>query len=69
MDLMTTFSMEFDTVEDMEEARRHLWDRLAVTGELYAHPLPDGGWRLDVVSEKPLRAPTLEKLKGRRVED
>ncbi len=66
---MTTFALEFDSVEDLEEARRHLWERLAVTGELIARPLADGGWRLDVVSEKPLRGPTLEKLKGRRVED
>lgn len=66
---MQTFSLEFDTSADLDEGIRHLWDRLAVTGELMAKPLPEGRWRLQVVSEKPVRAATLEKLRGRRVED
>jgi hypothetical protein len=66
---MQTLTLEFDSQADLDDATRHLWDRLGVTGELVAKPLPDGRWRLQVVSEKPLRGPTLEKLRGRRVED
>jgi hypothetical protein len=61
--------MEFDRLQDLEEAERHLWERLGVTGEIACRPLPDGRWRMDVVSEKPLRGATLEKLKGRVVEE
>ncbi len=67
--VMTTLSLKFDSTADLQEAVAHLWDNLAMSGELMAHPLADGCWRLDVVSEKTLRATTLEKLKGRRTED
>jgi hypothetical protein len=66
---MTTFTLEFDNASDVEEAIHHLWERLALTGELSTKAVADGHWRLQVVTEKPLRPQTLEKVKGRRVDE
>ena len=66
---MQSIVLEFDNARAAQEALHHLWDRLEVSGEVLTQPLPEGRIRLEVVSEKPLRAGTLEKLGGRLVED
>jgi hypothetical protein len=65
--VMTTIVYEFDSQAELEQVLTHLWDRLAIGGEVVVHPLPEGTFRLEIVTEKPLRPATLEKLPGRRV--
>jgi len=62
---MQTVVLEFSDRQALEEAVRHLWERLQVSGELVTSPTAEGRWRLEIVSERPLRSATLEKLGGR----
>jgi hypothetical protein len=66
---MQSIVLEFDTEAEMEDALRHVWEKLAVSGEAVAQQLPEGGFRLEIVSEKPIKANTLDKLGGRQVKD
>ena len=66
---MQSIVLEFDNRRALDEAIAHVWDRLAVTGELSTQRLPEGRFRLEIVSEKPLRGSTLEKVGGRVVEE
>lgn len=66
---MQSIVLEFDNLRALEEAMAHVWDKLAVTGEVSSHPRPEGKFRLEIVSEKPIRGSTLEKVGGRIVED
>lgn len=59
---------EFDKEADMRDLARRLWDHYKITGEMHIQPLPNGRWRLQVYSEKPLRESTLEKYAAFRVE-
>jgi hypothetical protein len=62
-----TVVWEFETRRELDEAVRHLWDRLDISGELSVQRLPEGRWRLELVSERNLRSATLEKVGGRLV--
>jgi hypothetical protein len=66
---MTTVTYEFDNEADLRDALAHLWDRLGISGEVSVRPLPEGAFRLEIVAEKALRPATLEKLRGRRIEE
>ena len=66
---MLSFALEFRSEDDLNEAVDLLRNKYRVTGELYARPLGGGRWRLVVHSEKHLRDGTIDKLKGRRVDD
>lgn len=66
---MQSMVLEFDDARALEEAVNHIWDKLGTTGELATQKLPEGRLRLQIISEKPLRASTLEKLGGRLVEE
>jgi len=66
---MQSIVLEFDDPRALDEAIAHIWDRLGATGELSTQKLPEGRLRLEIVSEKPLRANTLEKLGGRLVQE
>lgn len=61
-------ALEFDDEQAARRALDHLWRKVGITGETTLKPQPGGGWLLEVVSEKPLRAGTLEKIGGRPVE-
>lgn len=61
--------LEFEGRRQLDEAITHLWDRVGMSGELVSQRMPDGRYRLEVISEKPLRGPTLEKAGGRVVAD
>ncbi|MBX5464686.1 MAG: hypothetical protein IRZ26_03930 [Clostridia bacterium] len=61
---MNTYVIEFPDRAALDRALEHLWERLKISGELNAQPV-GGRWRLEVTSEKPLRAGTLEKLGGK----
>ena len=65
---MQTVVMEFDSERKLEEAMHQLWDQAGVTGEMVAHRLQDGLWRLEVVAEQALRPAALEKTGGRLVQ-
>lgn len=60
--------MEFDNDKHLQEAIDHLWKKLKISGELNVRALGKGGWRLELLAEKPVRAVTIEKLQGRVVE-
>ena len=66
---MQSIVLEFDSQRALDEAVAHVWDKLGVTGELASQRLPEGRFRLEIISEKPLRGSTLEKVGGRVVED
>ncbi len=66
---MTTVTYEFDSEADLNDALTHLWDRLGISGEVNVRPLGDGAYRMEIVAEKTLRPATLEKLRGRRIEE
>lgn len=66
---MQSVVLEFETEAAMQDALRHVWDKLAVSGEAIAQQLPEGGFRLEIVSERPLKANTLDKLGGKQVKD
>jgi hypothetical protein len=66
---MTTITYEFDNQADLDDALAHLWDRLAISGEVSVRPLAEGAFRLEIVAEKTLRPATLEKLRGRRIDE
>ncbi len=66
---MQNVVLEFSDRKVLDEAVRHIWDRLAISGEISIAPREDGGWRLEIVSEKPIRPNTVDKLGGRIVED
>ncbi len=68
MVVMQSIVLEFDNQRAVDEAIAIIWDRLGVTGELSTQRLPEGRIRLEILSEKPLRANTLDKLGGRIVE-
>lgn len=65
---MQLITLEFEDEQAAERAVEHLWERLGLTGEISLKPQPGGGWRVEISSEKPLRASTLEKIGGRLVE-
>lgn len=65
---MNSLVMEFDDEKHLQEAIDHLWKKLKISGELNVRMLGKGGWRLELLSEKPVRAATVEKLEGRMVE-
>ncbi|MBX6378880.1 MAG: hypothetical protein IRY95_10095 [Clostridia bacterium] len=65
---LTSLTLEFNDERTLRAAVEHLWERLGVTGELQIRRA-DGVWRLDLVSEKPLRPQTIERLNGRVVSD
>lgn len=65
---MQSIVLEFDNQHALDEAVTHVWDKLGVTGELSCQRLPEGRLRLEIISEKPLRGSTLEKVGGRVVE-
>lgn len=66
---MQSVILEFDDERTLEEAITHVWEKLGVTGELVRQQLPEGRFRLEIVSEKTLRRDTLDKIGGRLVED
>ena len=66
---MTTVTYEFDNEADLNDALAHLWDRLGISGEVSVRPLGEGSFRMEIVAEKTLRPATLEKLRGRRIEE
>jgi hypothetical protein len=66
---MHSVVVEFDDERALEDAIAHIWDRLGVTGELIRQRLPEGRYRLEVVSEKALQKSSLEKIGGRLIED
>ncbi len=66
---MQSIVLEFETEAAMREALRHVWEKLAVSGEAVAQQLPEGGYRLEIVAEKPLKASTMDKLGGKLVKD
>jgi len=66
---MTTITYEFDNQADLDDALGSLWERLGLSGEVAVRPLPEGAFRLEIVTEKALRPATLEKLRGRRIQD
>jgi hypothetical protein len=65
---MQSIVLEFDTEAALQEAVRHVWEKLATSGEAVTQRLPEGGFRLEIVAEKPLKTTTLDKLGGRLVE-
>lgn len=66
---MQSVTLEFEDERALEEAITHVWEKLGVTGEVMRQKLPEGRFRLEIVSEKTLRRDTLEKMGGRMVED
>ncbi len=66
---MQSVVLEFDSRRGLDDAVTHLWDQVGMSGELVSQRLPEGRYRLEIVSEKPLRGPTLEKAGGRVVAD
>jgi hypothetical protein len=66
---MHTVILEFEDERALDEAVAHIWDKLGVTGEIVRTRLPEGRFRLEIVSEKTLHKSTLEKIGGRLVED
>lgn len=65
---MQTIVMEFDNEQQMREAQSRLWDKEKVTGEMGAKPLAGGRWRLELITEKPIKESLLEKLPGKVVQ-
>ena len=65
---MQTVVLEFDSERKLEEAMHHLWDQSGVSGEMLAHRLQEGVWRLEIVSEQSLRPSLFEKSGGRVVQ-
>lgn len=65
MSAMQSVVLEFDDERALDEAIAHIWDKLAVFGELVRQRLPEGTFRLEVISEKPLQRSSLEKVGGR----
>jgi hypothetical protein len=68
MPAMQCLTLEFEDDRTLAEAEAHLWDRLSLGGELLRRRTPDGRYRLEVISEKPIQKTTLEKIGGRLVE-
>ena len=66
---MQSLVLEFEDRRALDEAVAHLWDRVGMSGELVSQRLAEGRYRLEVIAEKPLRGPTLEKAGGRVVAD
>lgn len=64
---MQTLVIEFDSRQALDDAINHLWDKLAVTGEMLSQRVDEGCWRLELVLEQSVRGPTLEKIGGRVV--
>ena len=65
---MQSIVLEFDTETALQDAMRHVWEKLATSGEAVTQRLPEGRFRLEIVAEKPLKTTTLDKLGGRLVE-
>ncbi len=66
--MLHSVTLEFDDADRLRAAVEHLWNKLGFTGELGVEPRGKGGWRLEVIAEREIRAATLEKLGGRVVE-
>ncbi len=66
---MQSVVLEFEDERALDAAITQVWEKLAVTGELLRQRLPEGRFRLEIVSEKNLRRDALEKLGGRLIED
>ncbi len=65
---MQSVVLEFENERALQEALVHIWERLGVSGELMTQRMPEGHFRMEVVSEKPIRGATLEKIGGRVLE-
>jgi len=65
---LQSFAMVFDSKDVLRRSANRLIKRHGVTGEIEIRPLGGGKWLLQVSSEKDLRASTLEKLSGKRVD-
>ena len=66
---MQSIVLEFESEAAMHEALRHVWETLAVSGEALGQQLPEGGFRLEIVAERPLKTSALDKLGGKLVKD
>lgn len=62
---MQSIAMEFESRDHLNEAVEKLWVAGKVTGELNVKPLSGGRWRLDLMSEEPIKDKMLEKLPGK----
>lgn len=65
--MIHSFALEIDTRKELDQAIKHLWEKLGITGEIEAAPLEDGRWLLTVHSERAVRDATIDALPGKRV--
>ena len=60
--------IEFSAHKDAEKAMNRLWDKAKAGdfyGEVQLHQMPEGVWRLEILSERAPRHDLIERLGGR----
>ncbi|MDI9484181.1 MAG: hypothetical protein QM372_01755 [Bacillota bacterium] len=65
---MYSIAFEFETEKDMQRVADQLWNKHGITGEFEMYPTNDGRFRLQINSEKQIRANILDKLPGKVVQ-
>ncbi|NLL43115.1 MAG: hypothetical protein GX251_07230 [Firmicutes bacterium] len=65
---MYSIAFEFETEEEMQSVADQLWKKHGVTGEFEMFSANEGRFRLQIHSEKQIRASILEKLPGKVVQ-
>ena len=65
---MQGLTLEFMHEADVQAAAQEIWEKLKITGELHLHQTSAGVWRLEIQSERPVRAQTLARLGGKLIQ-